>query len=105
MTQLPLFDKRPPRGSIDDRFEEFHRTHPEVYAELRDLALSAVRAGRKRIGIGELFEVYRWHSRIKSKDSKGLKANNDFRALYARKLAAEEKELAQVFEFRARRTG
>lgn len=102
---LDLFTPRPQRRpSIEERFLLFHAQHPEVFELLRALALEAVRAGRKRLGIAALWERMRWEYDLKAKDGDGFKGNNSFRALYARALMATEPMLAGVFELRERRT-
>lgn len=95
--------KRPGRKTIDERCAEFDVAHPEVYAELRRLALEAVRRGRRRIGIAQLVEVARWNLATSAK-ADGYKINNDFRSRWARRLSAECPELRDVFEIREVRT-
>jgi hypothetical protein len=88
--------------SIQDRFESFHSKHPEVYHMLRALARQATAKGRKRIGIGMLFEVIRWEwtlSGLPDEDER-WKLNNNYRSRYARLLMAEEDDLQDVFEIR-----
>lgn len=92
-----------PRPSIEDRCAEFDRDHPEVYAELRRLALEAVGRGRRRLGIAQLVEVARWNLSTTARDDEdGYEVNNDFRAIWARRLMAEEPALRGVFETRDR---
>lgn len=92
------------RRTIEERCADFDAAHPEVYAEIRRLALAAYRAGRRRIGIGQLVEVVRWNLATDAADEDGYKVNNDYRAAWARRLVAEHPELAPLFELRARRS-
>jgi len=92
------------RPSIDERFAGFRAEHPEVMEYVRNLALSAVRAGRLRLGIAQLWEVARWNLWSAAREN-GYKLNNDFRAPAARYLMATEPELLDVFETRARPSG
>lgn len=105
MTQLDLVlanPEAPPRElTIEERCAAFDRANPEVYAELRRLALEAVRAGRRRLAIAQLVEVARWNLETAAR-SDGYKLNNSYRAIWARRLMAEEPELADVFEVRER---
>ena len=110
MSQLGLVFDPPPvvevidadeRKSIDERFADFRADHPEVLEYVRKLALEAVRAGRDRLGIAQLWEVARWNLWSAARDN-GYKLNNDFRAPAARWLMATEPELAEVFETRRR---
>jgi len=92
-----------PRPSIPERFAAFHAAHPEVYAELRRLALDAVTAGRQHLGIGALWEVLRWNLATSAAEG-GYKLNNDLRASYSALLSQSEPALSGVFEMRRRRS-
>lgn len=83
-------------------FEEFHAQNPHVYRELVRLAREARAAGRKRVGIGELYEVARWHLSMRT-DGDAFKLNNSHRAPYARLIMTLEPDLAGIFETRKRR--
>lgn len=89
------------RLSIDERFEKFRAAYPEVLEYIRKLAVHAVRAGRTKLGIAQLWEVARWNLWSEARE-KGYKLNNDFRAPAARWLMATEPELLDVFETRRR---
>lgn len=90
--------------SIQAQFEEFHAANPWVYNVLRKLALDLVAHGRRRIGIGMLFEVMRWHHHLSTVDpDSDFKLNNNYRSRYARLLMAQEPELVDVFEIRGLR--
>lgn len=82
-----------------DRFERFHDENPDVYDELRTLALDLKKKGRTRYSIKCLFEVVRWHR------GGCRRLNNDLHAEYARVLMAREPSLAGFFETRVRRVG
>lgn len=45
--------------SIQERFQEFHDEHPEVYAHLVRLARTAHDKARTKLGIKMLYEVER----------------------------------------------
>ncbi len=89
-------------GTIEERFEAFHTANPHVYAALRRLALGYRRAGQEHCGMKMLYEVLRYQSGIHTKGDP-YTLNNNFTALYARKMMAEEPELAGFFELRERR--
>jgi hypothetical protein len=94
---------QPNREPISVRFARFDAAHPEVYAELRRLALDKVREGATRLGIKALWEEARWCLGLQCSD--GLyKLNNDYTAPMSRKLMANEPELVDVFEVRRRRS-
>lgn len=96
--QLVLTNPEPPprEQTIEERCAAFDAAHPEVYAELRRLALEAVRAGRRRLAIATIVEVET------AARSDGYKLNNSYRAIWARRLMAEEPELDGAFETRER---
>jgi hypothetical protein len=91
-----------PRRTIADRFAAFHAANPDVYAELVRLARYARAAGRQRVGMKELWEVARWHLRLRTR-ADGYALNNDFTALYARLIQDQEPDLAGLFETRRRK--
>ena len=90
------------RKSIEERCAEFDAAHPEVYAEIRWLALDAHARGRQRLGIGFLAELARWNLTSSARDGDGFKLNNDYRAIWCRRLIAEEPQLAHMFVTRER---
>lgn len=93
--------QKPRRAPMQLRFDVANTAHPWIYDRLVALALREVRAGR-RVAIGQLWEVLRWEAR-KRPGGKRLPLNNDFRALYARKLMAAHPELKDAFRVRRQR--
>lgn len=89
--------------TIEERFDEFDAAHPEVYRELVRLSRQWVSVGRARLGIATLFEKLRWEWHVAGlQDRDGFKLNNNFRALYARKIMANHPDLDGLFETRTR---
>jgi hypothetical protein len=90
----------PPPLTPREEFEQFHRSHPDVYATLRSLALRRVdRLGETQLSINMLFEVARWEVSLSTGDSQ-FKLNNDHRAAYSRLLMLHEPRLAGLFSTR-----
>lgn len=87
--------------TMESRFERFHAMNPHVFAALKELALSLRHSGRQQYGIAALFEVLRFRGALRTQGD-GFKLNNNYRALYARKLMREVPELAGFFETRHR---
>jgi hypothetical protein len=87
------------RGTIDARFESFHRLNPWVYDALVTLTRDLTRRGHDRIGIAMLFEVLRWQY-LRTTVGDPFKLNNDYRSRYSRLIMATEPDLADVFETR-----
>jgi hypothetical protein len=73
---VPRSDRDP--GELDLRFRAFHAAHPEVFAELRRLALEAKAAGHRRIGVKALYERLRWSTWIAGPKSGWAMADNSF---------------------------
>lgn len=89
-----------PKLTPAQRFELFHEKNPQVYEELKSLALDLVDLGHVKIGIAMLWEVLRWQHAMRTRDDQGYKLNNDYRAPYARLLMKNDSRLAGVFEIR-----
>jgi hypothetical protein len=95
------FDLHDSQKTNREAFDEFHALNPEVYAELRKLALGLRHLGRKRYGIAGLFEVVRWQRAIVTTGDESFKLNNNFKAFFARLLMKNEPELRNFFDLRA----
>ena len=93
-SDLPLFEDR-----LERDFRLFHAANPAVYAELRDLALTLKRRGRRRYSIMALINVVRWQRALQTTGD-DYKVNNNYAPCYARLLMSEEPELAGFFEVR-----
>lgn len=108
--QMALFEEfRPivnPGGkpkTIKEAFDAFHAANPHVYAMLRKLALPLAQQGRRKIGIGMLFEVLRWQYALQTRGD-DFKLNNNYRSHYARLLMDREPALRGLFETRELRS-
>ena len=88
------------RSHLDAAFEEFHRDNPKVYAKLVELARGLAARGHRKIGIGMLFEVVRWHHYMQTSDPV-FKLNNNHRSRYARLIMRSEPDLSTIFDLRA----
>lgn len=87
--------------TIDEAFRLFHAANPWVYDALVRLARDMHERGRRRLGIGMLFEVLRWQWFRGTLDpSSDFKLNNNYRSRYARMIATYEPDLADIFEMR-----
>ena len=94
MKEPTLFDR-----TIEQRFWDFHEANPNVYYALVSLARQAREAGKKRVGIAMLWERMRWELWVRTHGD-DYRLNNNFRSRYARLIAAQEPDLADVFETR-----
>lgn len=100
--ELPREDPVP--GSIQESFEAFAAANPWVEEELVKLTRDLVNRGRKKVGVGMLWEVLRWHYvRTTADATSEFRLNNNFRSRYARIIEAKYPDLAGVFEKRVLR--
>jgi hypothetical protein len=90
--------------TIDERFAEYHRQHPEVYRKLVNLARQAKGAGFTHYGMKALLERLRWHMMVERKSTEAFKINNDFASRYARYIMSMEPDLADFLEVRKLRS-
>lgn len=91
--------------SLSERFQVFHKLNPAVYNMLARLARKAVAQGKRRVGIGMLWEVMRWEIWLDTTDAGSeFKLNNDYRSRYARMIMETEPDLAGIFETRKLKT-
>ncbi|MGV9645300.1 hypothetical protein [Streptomyces sp. NPDC003514] len=84
--------------TITERFHAFDTQNPHVYRELRCMAARRLAAGATRVSVKDLFEDLRHQLPF---GVAGL--NNNFTALYARRLTEEHPNWAGAFELRRRR--
>lgn len=88
--------------TIQKRFELFHAANPWVYDELLGLITQMRSRGRRRLGIGMLFEVLRWNWYLQTDDpTSEWKLNNNYRSRYARLIIEDFPHLEGFFELRA----
>jgi len=73
--------------TIEARFRRFDADNPHVYAALYRLAWEDVYTGARRISIKALYERLRGH--VSTTGEPAYILNNDYTALYARKLAED----------------
>lgn len=98
MTQQTLaFEPR--QQTRQQRFEHFHRTHPEIYAYLREKSLALKAAGRTQWGVRNLYEKLRYDLAIQTGEQP-YSLNDHYISFYARLLMEQEPELAGFFEIR-----
>jgi hypothetical protein len=89
------------KDHIQEQFERFHVSHPEIYAEFRQIALNLLQHGRSHYGSKAIFEVIRYHRALSGKGEAELfKINNNYSSRYARKLMEEDERFRDFFELR-----
>ena len=85
---------------IEVRFVKFHQDNPKVYETLVELAREWKAAGNDKCSIKMLFEILRWQYGIRTRTAEPFALSNDFTSRYARLIAANEPDLAEMFMFR-----
>jgi hypothetical protein len=90
--------------TIDEKFADYHRGHPEVYSKLVTLARQAKAAGFDHYGMKALIERLRWHMTVERQSTEPFKINNVFTRCYARAIMMCEPDLAGFFETRKLRS-
>lgn len=107
IAQLQLFSTKivpvgKKRGTIAERFQEFHKLNGHVYVALVMLAREfREKTGRRHIGMKMLWEKLRYEFGIRTSGESDYSLNNDYTALYARLIMQQEADLAGAFETRA----
>lgn len=71
-----------------DKFQEYDRQNPDVWAMFTKYAFEALRAGRSRLSANLIFERIRWETLICGSGDR-FKVNNNYRPYYARKFHTE----------------
>jgi len=110
IAQMQLFSTRivpvgKKRGTIPQRFSEFHKLNAHVYVALVMLAREyREHTGRTHVGIKMLWEKLRYEFGIRTSGDSDYALNNDFTSYYARLIAEQEPDLADAFEFRRLRS-
>lgn len=98
---VPEFVSGPTGGSIQERFETFHRLNPWVFDALEKLASQYAAKGRKRIGIRMIWEVVRWNYNLQTSDPNSeFKISDHYHSRYVRLLIEKHPEWADLFELR-----
>lgn len=87
-----------PRSDLDERFADYHRENPQVYAQLVAFAREARSAGRARCGIKLCVERLRWETFVRAGGE--FKVNNLWAARYARLIEEREPDLRGFFTTR-----
>ncbi|MFW6724208.1 hypothetical protein ACHZ98_29470 [Streptomyces sp. MAR4 CNY-716] len=88
--------------TITERFHAFDKQNPHIYRALERRAARRLAAGATRISLKDLFEDLRHDLHRQLPHTVGG-LNNNYTALYARKLIAGHPQWAAAFELRQRR--
>ncbi|MEV4449497.1 hypothetical protein [Streptomyces mirabilis] len=98
MPTAALGTNRASGRTVNEQFHAFDADNPHVYRALERMAARRLAAGATRVSLKGLFEDLR---RQLPYGVAGL--NNNYTALYARRLIDDQPDWAGVFELRRRR--
>lgn len=97
----PTPDQVSGEGTLQEQFEQFHADNPWVYDTLVRMTRQMRSRGVGKIGMGQLFEVLRWHHSMTTMDANSeFKLNNNYRSRYSRLIMESETDLLGVYEIR-----
>ena len=91
------------RKTIEESFQAFHAANPKVYERIVGMTFELFHRGFTRCGIEMIFSQLRWMYYLQTKGD-NYKLNNNYRALYARKVMQDYPELDGFFRIRERRS-
>lgn len=95
------------KKTIQERFEEVHAAHPEIFTEFMRLTNVARRQGFKRYsadGIMHVIRFQRWESMADVAAAEGFKISNDLISRYVRLAIETDPTLRVFFSVRQLRT-
>lgn len=84
-----------------ERFEQYHREHPEIYAEFERLAKQLIFAGRTHYSSDGILHIIRYNTALRGKGD--YKINNNYSPDYARMFESNYPEHEGFFEKRIRK--
>ena len=93
--RIVVLDDDPRTGTLSDRAERWHIANPQVYRLIVRIARALKAKGFIHYGIGAIWEYLRFKGLETTGDV--YKLNNNYRAWYARKIMAQEPDLAGFF--------
>jgi hypothetical protein len=93
-----------PERTIREAWQRFDRDNPDVYSRLLELCrIWIAKRPDQPLGVKMLFERLRWDIAIRT-TGEPLKLNNNYTALYARKIMDEHPEFGDLFRTRRLRS-
>ncbi len=81
-------------------FKTFDRQNPKVYRKFKKFANQLYKNGRRRYSAWAIINAIRWEEDFTTRGSK-FKINNDFIALYARKLVKNDTKFKGFFNLKS----
>jgi len=100
MGPVPIRDPDDEGLAIQERYEAFHKRHPEVLVQLVAFTFEVYRKGFQHYGIRTIWERMRWHFQIDKDQGEEFKLNDHYVSRYARRIMQDYPELDGFFEIR-----
>jgi hypothetical protein len=106
--QATLFDATPQKPTdatshaeptLEEKFKKFDADNPQVFEAFQQIATQLLARGRRQHGARAILERVRWDLSLTTTGD-DFKLNNNFVALYARKLIAEDSRFSKFFALR-----
>lgn len=91
------------RKTIQEAFEEFDRTNPQVYEMFISYFHEALRKKKSKISFKLIMNRIRWEYYMTTKDFTNFKINDAYGSRYARKFLKDFPEHTEKVELRALR--
>lgn len=88
-----------PKPTLEERFQAFHTSNPDVYRRLTVMARDLLARGRSGVGIGMLWETLRYEQAMTT-TGEPYKLNNSYRSRYSRTIMEQEPDLRGFFTTR-----
>jgi hypothetical protein len=86
--------------TIQERFEDFDRKHPEVFVAFLEIAEQLLASGHRHYSADAIMHVVRFHRDVNRSRDGGFKINDHFVSRYARKLMTADARFAGFFTTR-----
>jgi hypothetical protein len=90
---------------IEIKFQEFHKSNPDIYAEIVRIARRAKQNGKSKLSMRGVWEFIRFERTLRIVGDGIYELNNNFTPHYARLVREQEPDLASLFEIRVRSGG
>lgn len=99
--------------SIQQAFDDYHKNNPKVYDKFKELSLSAIKKGKKKISFKLILNVIRWEHFMNVNEQtdvfldnelRKFKINDAYASRYARMFINEFPEHAEKIELRELRS-
>jgi hypothetical protein len=86
---------------LQQQFDDYHSSNPEVYELFKKFTFSAIAAGRQVFSVATIIERIRWEADVIIDRTDEFKINNNHKPFYARKFMDDYPEHAGFFRTRS----